>query len=125
MKAIETVLIIVLILIGLYGTIIKRNLILKLLMLGVMNSSVIGFFLLNGIGDSRVPSIITPTIQVFSHMDFADPIPQALVIAAVMSGFATLSLSLVYVMLIAIKFHTVEEELVEDTAHKDRLDEFR
>lgn len=123
MKEIEGILILLGILIGLYGTLTKRNLILKLLMLGVMNSSVIGFFLYSGIGESRVPPILSPTIKAFSQFDYADPLPQALVITAVVIGFATLSLSLVYVMLIAIKFHTVDENQIEDTIEKDRLDE--
>ncbi len=125
MKEIEGVLIVLTILIGLYGTIMKRNLILKLLMLGVMNSSVIGFFLFSGIGESRTPPILSPSIQVFTQFDYADPLPQALVITAVVIGFATLALSLVYVMMIASKFHTVDEDQVEDTIEKDRLDELR
>jgi multicomponent Na+:H+ antiporter subunit C len=125
MKEIEGILILLTILIGLYGTIMKRNLILKLLMLGIMNSSVIGFFLHSGIGESRTPPILSPSIQVFTQFDYADPLPQALVITAVVIGFATLALSLVYVMMIASKFHTVDEDQVEDTIEKDRLDELR
>ncbi len=105
---------------GLFGIITQKNLIKKLLMLGVMNTGVIGFFIFSVMGDSAIPPIITEENMLNAALNLSDPLPQALVITSVVIGFATQSLSLVFVMLISKRFHSIDEDKVEILVERER-----
>lgn len=122
LKFIESILILAVILIGFLGMVIKRNLIEKLLFLGIMNSGVIGFFLNSGPRKGVLPPILKPGQTLLVESIYADPLPQALVITAVVIGFASLSLSLVFVMAISNRLHTVDGERVEKLIESERSD---
>jgi len=120
-KSIELVFIITITFIGFYGVFFSENLIKKLLMLGVLNASTIGIFLYVGSFYSTTPPILSGTQKLFHYTEYADPLPQALVLTAVVIGFATQSLSLVYVMYVSRYFHTLEEEKIERVVENERI----
>jgi len=122
LKFIESILILAVTFIGFLGMVIKRNLIEKLLFLGIMNSGVIGFFLTSGPGKVVLPPILKPGQTLLVESIYADPLPQALVITAVVIGFASLSLSLVFVMAISNRLHTVDGDRVEKLIESERSD---
>ncbi|GEM_PF-346910 len=94
--------------VGIIGTVLRRNLVMKLLSLGISDIGVVLIFVAVG----YIPGARAPIIE--QNMDkYVDPLPQALVITSIVIGFATLSLSLVFVMYLANKFHTVDSTKLE------------
>lgn len=76
-------------LIGLYGVLVKRNLIKIVIGLSIMEYGLFLFFSVVGYRKGGVPPIITKT---FEKAVFVDPIPQALVLTAIVIGIATTAL---------------------------------
>ncbi|HIE44000.1 MAG TPA: cation:proton antiporter [Candidatus Omnitrophica bacterium] len=75
--------------IGLYGVIVKRNLIKIIIGLTLMEYSTFLFFALIGYKDGGVPPI---EISGGRSLIFVDPLPQALVLTAIVIGLATTAL---------------------------------
>jgi len=92
-------------------------------MLGILNAATIGFFLYIGSARSKIPPILNAVNPLFLTENYADPLPQALVLTAVVIGFATQSLSLVYVMFLSKKYHTIEEDKIEKLVEEERKHE--
>jgi multicomponent Na+:H+ antiporter subunit C len=92
---IERIILCVLFLAGFYGLISQRNLIKKVYALAIMNLSVLLFFIAGGgaIG-SRAP--LNPRVRTGPEM--VDPIPQALMLTAIVVGIcvSALALALIY-----------------------------
>ncbi|HOO31935.1 MAG TPA: cation:proton antiporter subunit C [Thermotogota bacterium] len=123
MRSIELIGICACFITGLYGVFFSKNLIKKLLMLGILNAATIGFFLYIGSARSKIPPILNAVNPLFLAENYADPLPQALVLTAVVIGFATQSLSLVYVMFLSKKYHTIEEDKIEKLVEEERKHE--
>lgn len=109
MPAAGVVVAIVLFVIGVGALVIRRDLVFKLLGLGLVNSSTI--LLLVSLDSRRSttapiapPSVLTAVV---------DPFPQALVLAAIVINFAILALALVFVMVLAERYHTTDTARIE------------
>lgn len=105
---------------GFFGVYYTKNMIKKLLMLGVMNVATIGIFLFIGSSNSTIPPILKSTQIIVNQQSFSDPLPQALVLTAVVIGFATQSLSLVFVMYLSKNYDTIEEDKIEKLVEEER-----
>lgn len=88
----------ILFLVGLYGLITRRNLIKIVISLSVMEFSVFIFFILIGYIDGGIAPIITG--QDINPV-YVDPLPQAMVLTAIVIGLATTAM----LMAIAIRLH--------------------
>jgi multisubunit Na+/H+ antiporter MnhC subunit len=77
--------------IGLYGVVLQRNLIKIILSIAIMEYSVYLFLILIGYVRGGTVPIITPH---FEHGPYVDPLPQALVLTAIVIGLATKALLL-------------------------------
>lgn len=108
---------------GFFGVYYTKNMIKKLLMLGVMNVSTIGIFLFIGSTNSIIPPILKTTQALLPSQSYSDPLPQALVLTAVVIGFATQSLSLVFVMYLSKNYDTIEEDKIEKLVEEERKSE--
>ena len=75
--------------IGVYGMIARRNIIKTILSLGIIQSATILFFLNINFTDSAVPPIGEHIIE-----KSADPVPQALMITAIVIGIAVTAVSM-------------------------------
>ena len=92
---------IVLFVLGLYGLVINRNLIKMIVSLNVMEIGLNLFIISIGFVYDGVAPIITSTNTVGAVL-FVDPLPQALVLTAIVIGVGTTALALA----IAKGFHT-------------------
>ncbi|HEW92875.1 MAG TPA: hypothetical protein ENF81_10125 [Thermotogaceae bacterium] len=97
--------------IGFIGTILKKNLILKMLSVGVMNTGVITFFVGLSYRSGKAAPIIDKLLK--NQQDLADPIPQAVIITSIVIGFAVLTFSLVYIMLLTSRRSTMDVKRIE------------
>jgi len=89
---------ILLFLIGVYGLLARRNIIKTVIALAIMQSAIILFFLTINYEDGRIPPIGDVTIHTA-----VDPVPQALMITAIVIGVAVTAVSLT--MFISLYHH--------------------
>jgi multicomponent Na+:H+ antiporter subunit C len=102
--------------IGSAGLILKRNLIMKLLSLNIINTSSILFLLSLSYRQGAQAPIIQDAIN--NQIVFADPLPQALVLTAIVINFGILALTLIFTIGIVKNYHTLDVKRIEKEAQK-------
>lgn len=99
------ILVILMFLIGLYGVLSKRNLIKIIIGLAIMEYSVNLFLILVGyIKNGEAPILVGGRVQKI----FVDPLPQAMVLTAIVIGLATTALLLAIAIRIYKKYGTFD-----------------
>ncbi|TVP65651.1 MAG: cation:proton antiporter [Leptolyngbya sp. LCM1.Bin17] len=97
------------ILLGFFGLIFKENLVMKIIAMDVMSTGVIALFVLVAAREG----IRTPIVTVMTPRNFADPVPQAVILTAIVIGFSIQALMLVGVMKLARDNPTLEIREIE------------
>ena len=95
----------VLFLVGLYGVITRRNLIKIVISLTIMEFSTFLFFALIGYIDAGVAPIVDPEDPLKVYVD---PLPQALVLTAIVIGLATTAMLMAVIIRIYRKYKTFD-----------------
>ena len=103
---------VLLLLIGLYGVLVKRNLIKIIIGLSIMEYAIFLFFAVIGYREGGTAPIIT---KGFEKAIFVDPLPQALVLTAIVIGLAVTAL------LVAIAVRIYEKHGTFDIREIKRL----
>lgn len=98
-----------LMMLGLWTAIESRNLIKKLIGVGVLQTSVFVLYLSFG----RIEGGAAP-ILVEGREHYSNPLPQVLILTAIVVGVASTSLGLALAMRIGAAFGTVEDDLLDD-----------
>ncbi|AFZ58417.1 cation:proton antiporter subunit C [Anabaena cylindrica FACHB-243] len=98
------------ILCGFFGIILKKNLVMKIVSMDVMSTGVIAFYVLIA---SR-EGLFTPIISEVKKAAYADPVPQAVILTAIVIGFSIQALMLVGVMKLARDNPTLESNEIEN-----------
>jgi multicomponent Na+:H+ antiporter subunit C len=94
-RALEA-LVLLTVLIGLVGLLLRRNLLLKVLAMDVMGTGVISLFVLIAArGGLRTPILSSETPVASSDLPWADPIPQAVILTGIVIGLSVQALLLV------------------------------
>ncbi|NDJ16981.1 cation:proton antiporter subunit C [Myxacorys almedinensis] len=97
------------ILCGFFGIIFKKNLVMKIISMDVMSTGVIAFYVLIA---SR-NGLFTPIFSDVRNGNYADPVPQAVILTAIVIGFSIQALMLVGVMKLARDNPTLETNEIE------------
>ena len=97
---------ILLFVIGLYGVLIKRNLVKIIIGLMIVEYAVNLFFTLVGYRSGGAPPIITKELA--KGVVFVDPLPQALVLTAIVIGLGTTALLVSFAVRIYEKYNTFD-----------------
>jgi multisubunit Na+/H+ antiporter MnhC subunit len=87
------------ILCGFFGILFKKNLWMKIVSMDVMNTGVIAYYLFLASRGLFVTPIIAANVA--DDVAYADPIPQAVILTAIVIGFSIQALMLVDVMKLA------------------------
>jgi multicomponent Na+:H+ antiporter subunit C len=105
-----------LMMIGLYIVISHGNLVKKLIGLSLFQVSVFLFFISLGKVEGGTAPIITEGAETYSH-----PLPQVLILTAIVVGVATLAVGLALAVRIFESYGTIEEDdvLTKDAAESD------
>ncbi|PSR14207.1 cation:proton antiporter [filamentous cyanobacterium CCP3] len=98
------------ILLGFFGILLKENLVMKIIAMDVMSTGVIALFVLVA---SR-GGTYTPILNGASSVAYADPVPQAVILTAIVIGFSIQALMLVAVMKLARDNPTLETRAIEE-----------
>jgi len=94
--------------IGLYGVISKNNLIKKIMGLTILNASVVLFFIAIGYRKDGVAPIISTKIADGTSPVLVNPVPQALMLTAIVVSISLTALALALVVKIYAKYKTLD-----------------
>jgi multicomponent Na+:H+ antiporter subunit C len=97
------------ILCGFFGIIFKKNLVMKIISMDVMSTGVIAYYVLIASRDG----LFTPILADVRKGAYADPVPQAVILTAIVIGFSIQALMLVGVMKLAQDNPTLESNEIE------------
>ncbi|MCC0179632.1 cation:proton antiporter subunit C [Waterburya agarophytonicola K14] len=97
------------ILCGFLGIILKQNLVMKIISMDIMSTGVIAYYILIA---SR-SGLFTPIVGNKENVGYADPVPQAVILTAIVIGFSIQALMLVGVMKLAKNNPTLEASAIE------------
>ena len=97
------------ILCGFFGIILKKNLVMKIISMDVMSTGVISYYVMVA---SR-KGLFTPVLSSSKDIPYADPVPQAVILTAIVIGFSIQALILVGVMKLARDNPTLESKEIE------------
>ncbi|MGA9383150.1 MAG: cation:proton antiporter subunit C [Phormidium sp.] len=97
------------ILCGFFGIILKKNLVMKIVSMDVMNTGIISYYILIA---SRF-GLFTPIVSDVRNGNYSDPVPQAVILTAIVIGLSIQALMLVGVMKLARNNPTLETNEIE------------
>jgi multicomponent Na+:H+ antiporter subunit C len=97
------------ILCGFFGIILKKNLVMKIVSMDVMSTGVIAYYVMIA---SR-NGLVTPISSQVKNPAYADPVPQAVILTAIVIGFSIQALMLVGVMKLSRDNPTLESNEIE------------
>lgn len=101
----------VLLMIGFYAVIAKNNLIKKLLGLSIFQAAVFLLYITMGKVDGGTAPIVPVGVD---NAVFSNPLPQVLILTAIVVGISTLALGLGLVVRINEEYGTIEDDEIED-----------
>ncbi|MGK7894613.1 MAG: cation:proton antiporter subunit C [Microcystaceae cyanobacterium] len=102
-------LILITIFLGFLGIIFKRNLMMKIIAMDIMSTGVIVYY----VAIASRTGLFTPIFEENKTVNYADPVPQAVILTAIVIGFSIQALMLVGVIKLAKDNPTLETEEIE------------
>ena len=113
---------IALMMVGFYAVIVKRNLIKKVIGLGIVQTAIILFFISIGVKKGATLPIIAHdhagTINTVQAVDYINPLPHVLMLTAIVVAVATLGVALSLAVKIYQKYDTLEEDEINSQIEK-------
>ncbi|MGF1491507.1 MAG: cation:proton antiporter subunit C [Microcoleaceae cyanobacterium] len=97
------------VLVGFFGIILKKNLMMKIITMDVMSTGVVAYYVLIAARGGR----FTPIASTDKPVDYADPVPQAVILTAIVIGLSIQALMLVGVMKLSRDTPTLEIDQIE------------
>lgn len=94
---------------GFFGILFKKNLVMKIISMDIMSTGVIAYYVLISSRDG----IFTPIVS-NANLAYADPVPQAVILTAIVIGFSIQALMLVGVMKLARNNPTLDTSAIEE-----------
>ncbi|GAB4465237.1 MAG: cation:proton antiporter subunit C [Elainellaceae cyanobacterium] len=101
------------ILFGFFGIVFKKNLVMKIISMDVMSTGVIAYYVLIASREGLKTPILTEGLDGAAGLAYADPVPQAVILTAIVIGFSIQALMLVGVMKLARENPTLETHEIE------------
>jgi multicomponent Na+:H+ antiporter subunit C len=101
----------ILLMIGLYAVIVKLNLIKKLIGLSLFQAAVFLLYITMGKLEGGTAPIVTDTN---ANGLFSNPLPQVLILTAIVVGISTMALGLGIVISIKEEYGTIEEDEIQE-----------
>ncbi len=108
------VLLIVLFLIGLYGLMVKRNLMKKIIGMSIMQSAVILIYIASAFKDGATVPVLDPARGVDNPDLYLNPLPHCLMLTAIVVAVVTLGVSFALIIDIFRRYGTLEESILHE-----------
>ena len=94
---------------GFFGIILKKNLLMKIISMDVMSTGVIALYVLIAArGGLRTPIAADFEPSDLARVAYADPVPQAVILTAIVIGFSIQALMLVGAMKLSRDYPTLD-----------------
>lgn len=94
---------------GFFGIIFKKNLVMKIVSMDIMSTGVIAYYVVMAARDG----LFTPIVSDAQNQAYADPVPQAVILTAIVIGLSIQALMLVGVMKLSRDHPTLESNEIE------------
>ncbi|UZQ54761.1 NADH-quinone oxidoreductase subunit K [Trichothermofontia sichuanensis B231] len=102
------------VLFGFLGILVKKNLLMKIIAMDVMSTGVIAYYVLVAARQGVFTPILSDTPKgEYPKGEYADPVPQAVILTAIVIGFSIQALMLVGAMKLARENPTLETSEIE------------
>ena len=95
---------------GFFGILFKKNLVMKIISMDIMSTGVVAYYVLISSRDG----VFTPIVSNVDRVAYADPVPQAVILTAIVIGFSIQALMLVGVMKLAKNNPTLDTSAIEE-----------
>ncbi len=105
---------IILLCIGLYGILFKKNLIKKTIGLAILQISVVMYFVSIANKWGATVTTLDPNIPVEDVANYLNPLPHTLMLTAIVVGVATLGVAFTLLIAIYNRYETLDEEELID-----------
>ena len=101
--------------IGLYGILMKRNLVKQTIGLAILQTSVVLFFVSVASKEGATVPVYDPEVAANEPENYINPLPHTLMLTAIVVGVATLGVAFTLLISIYKRYQTLEEdEILED-----------
>jgi multicomponent Na+:H+ antiporter subunit C len=102
---------VVIMMVGLYAMAAKRNLMKKLIGLGIFQTSIMLLYVAAGAKEgASIPIVVKKAAAGISPMDYVNPLPHVLMLTAIVVSVATLGVALSLVQIIYKEHQSLEED---------------
>jgi multicomponent Na+:H+ antiporter subunit C len=98
--------------IGLYGMMVKRNLMKKVMGMSMVQSSVILFGIVSAFKEGATVTVADPFLGVENPDLYLNPLPHTLMLTAIVVAVVTLGVSFALLVAIYRRYHTLDEPLL-------------
>ena len=109
---------IILMMVGLYAMIIKKNLVKKIIGMSIMQTAIIFFYVSIGVKKNASIPIIThghnSAADIVRATDYINPLPHVLMLTAIVVAVATLGVALALAIKVYRHYDTLEEDEIHD-----------
>lgn len=95
--------------VGLYGMLLKRNLVKKLIGMTIFQTSVIMFFVASASKMQATIPVVDPRIGADDPSRYINPLPHTLMLTAIVVGVATVGLAFALLVTIYRRYRTLNE----------------
>jgi multicomponent Na+:H+ antiporter subunit C len=98
----------ILILVGLYAMVVEKNLIKKIMGLNIFSTAVLLFMVTISYKEGGAPPILVPGVY-----EYANPLPQALVLTGIVVGVALTATGFALIIKIHEKYGTIDDDVLK------------
>lgn len=109
----------VLLIIGLYGMMMKKNLVKKLIGMTIFQVSIIIFYVSSAVKAGGNVPILDPALGVADTSKYINPLPHCLMLTAIVVGVATTGVAFALVISIYKRFKTLDETVLLERMKND------
>ena len=112
----------ILLVIGLYGMIIKKNLVKKLIGMTIFQVSIILFYIASSAKWGATVPVLDNAINPANSARYINPLPHTLMLTAIVVGVATTGVAFALVIGIFKRYKTLDESILLQKMKKDKDD---
>jgi multicomponent Na+:H+ antiporter subunit C len=109
----------ILMMIGLYGMMMKKNLVKKLIGMNIFQVSIIIFYVATGVKWGGTVPVLDPNISAANTANYINPLPHCLMLTAIVVGVATTGVAFSLVISIYKRYKTLDEPELLERMKKD------
>lgn len=102
--------VVILMIIGLYGIMVKKNLVKKIIGLSIFQSGIIFFFIVSANKFGATVPIKLQGLDVANTGNYINPLPHTLMLTAIVVGVATTGVAFALILTIYKRYNTLEED---------------